>query len=132
MSFLWLAAAHMDTSKFPAEIKNLIKYLHDLCTDITGTTEEQIQQVREGNFPDDEKIKRYTLCIWRNTVMDVNMKLNVTYFKDLLDKMRPELFELKKKCLDKARNSGFKEKYELTYAVHKCLYEADPEHFVFF
>ncbi|KAG5880009.1 hypothetical protein JTB14_018109 [Gonioctena quinquepunctata] len=132
ISFLCFAAAYMDSSTFPAEVKKLAKYFHDLCTDITGTTDEQIQQVQQGNFPDDERVKRYALCLWRKSVMDVNMKVNAPYLKELVNKIKPAMLGPLKECLEIARNSGYKEKYEIPYAIHKCWYEADPENFVFY
>ncbi|KAG5880006.1 hypothetical protein JTB14_018106 [Gonioctena quinquepunctata] len=55
---IWSTTAYIDPSTIEGKLGDHIKKTHDLCVDVTGATEDQIQQVRLGNFPDDERIKR--------------------------------------------------------------------------
>nr|XP_023019486.1 general odorant-binding protein 83a-like [Leptinotarsa decemlineata] len=107
---------------------------HDICTDITGATDDMIKQVRSGNFIEDEKMKRYVLCLWRaSRFADRNLKINVEAIRQVLPHMMKKHFPSKARdCIVQARNSDLKENYDKTYEVMKCLYNLDPEGFIMF
>ncbi|XP_023019482.1 pheromone-binding protein-related protein 6 [Leptinotarsa decemlineata] len=136
MSFLISSSlAYLDIKDFGEPMRKAAEECHDICTDVTGTTDEQVQQIREGNFIDDEKMKRYILCLWRVAgYMDRNLKINVAKVRQVLPQ---ELIDsgchsAAVKCLNEARNSGLKENYEKIYELEKCLYKIDPQKFVMF
>ncbi|KAG5880003.1 hypothetical protein JTB14_018103 [Gonioctena quinquepunctata] len=106
--------------------------LHDQCLLITGATEDQIKEVQNGNFIEDEKIMRYDLCTWIVSGV-IDTKLNMD--ENSLDRFFPpedkDLAEVYKECFEVGKNSGKEQPYEQIYGMEKCVYEKDPDRFDF-
>ncbi|XP_074030871.1 pheromone-binding protein-related protein 6-like [Leptinotarsa decemlineata] len=128
------AYAYLDPKDFGEELTKAANEWHDICTDITGATDDMIKQVRSGNFIEDEKMKRYLLCLWRvSRVADKNLKVDVEAIRQVLPQMLKKETPVKARdCLVNARNSDLKENYDKIYEVEKCLYNLDPEQFIMF
>ncbi|KAG5880010.1 hypothetical protein JTB14_018110 [Gonioctena quinquepunctata] len=134
ISFIWSATAYIDPSTLEGKLGDHAKKTHDFCVDVTGATEEEIQQIRLGNFPEDEWVKRYAFCTRRATEMDTNLGINYDVVLDLYPERATDkdFNEMAGRCLDEGRNSEFNEKYEKNYVMEKCFYEGNPEIYLLF
>ncbi|XP_023019480.2 pheromone-binding protein-related protein 6 [Leptinotarsa decemlineata] len=138
VSFLALcfysAYAYLDPKKYGEKLSKEGNEWHDICTDVTGATDEMIRQVRDGNFIEEEKMKRYILCLWRvSRIMDRNMKVDHVVLKEVLPEVRHGSFPQETRdCLVNSRNLDLKENYDKIYEFEKCMYKLNPEEFIMF
>ncbi|XP_023309724.1 pheromone-binding protein-related protein 6-like isoform X2 [Anoplophora glabripennis] len=59
------------------KIKQLVETLHSVCIPRSGTSEEAIQKVINGEFTDEPKIKAYMRCLLEESgVVDENLAFN--------------------------------------------------------
>ncbi|XP_023019484.2 pheromone-binding protein-related protein 6 [Leptinotarsa decemlineata] len=132
--FIYTVVAYMDPKDFGDKLTKLGNECHDICTDVTGATEEMIIQVRNGNFIDDEKMKRYVLCLCRvSRLMDKDLKIDMVALNEVLPAgSRKNVPSGARDCLVNARNSDLKEKYDKVYEMEKCLYNLNPDEFIMF
>ncbi|KAG5879602.1 hypothetical protein JTB14_025249 [Gonioctena quinquepunctata] len=126
--------AYFDPAEFPEEFIAMASEWHEICADITSITDDQIDGMRHGVFPEDELLKRYLLCLWRvSGLMDTNLMIHATKLKDVIPKRLADknLHDLSRRCIDETRNLD-EEKYEKIFLLEKCLYEGNPESFIMF
>ncbi|KAG5879605.1 Pheromone/general odorant binding protein superfamily [Gonioctena quinquepunctata] len=100
---------------FPEDFKAKADEWHGICADITSVTDDQIVGMRHGDFPEDDLLKRYLLCIWRvSGVMDTNLRINATIIKGHLPKrlLDVNLHGLARRCIDETRSLD-EEKYQI-------------------
>nr|ALR72499.1 odorant binding protein 11 [Colaphellus bowringi] len=109
----------------------LANSLHNKCVPITGVTQASIDQVKEGNFIEDEKMKRYVLCLWLvSEVISEKFELNTEIFKLLPKKLQDGHNIIG--CTKKINGTDVSELYEKTYSVTKCIQKANPDEFIMF
>ncbi|KAG5879601.1 hypothetical protein JTB14_025248 [Gonioctena quinquepunctata] len=127
---IWSGNAYFD----PAKIPPIFYEWHEICADVTSVTDDQIDGMRHGIFPEDEMLKRYLLCLWRVAgAMDTNLMINMKRVKEYLPKALTDvdLHGLSRRCIDESRSLDV-EKYEKMFQLEKCLYKGNPENFLMF
>nr|XP_023019479.1 pheromone-binding protein-related protein 6-like [Leptinotarsa decemlineata] len=130
---LWTVSAKFDLTEVSDIIQDEILTWHDVCRDVTGTTEEAIKQVQIGHFIDDDALKKYVFCMWRiSGVMSTNFKMHFDRVEEYLpERTRGIASQTLKGCHDKVKDKDLPN-FEKTYILQKCLYDEDFDDFVLF
>nr|AQY18980.1 odorant-binding protein [Galeruca daurica] len=92
------------------------------CKMYTGVTEDLIKQVREGNFPEDNSIKRYNDCLWthHNYLIKPDRSIDERKAKYLLPKGSDPIVQVVVKC--NSDNAGEANDTEFFWKMHKCYH----------
>ncbi|XP_050518498.1 uncharacterized protein LOC126892804 isoform X3 [Diabrotica virgifera virgifera] len=101
------------------------------CKILTGTTQEQIEEVRKGNFDQGENMKNYAACIYlQSRLLNKNFDFDMVMM-DYYMPPRKDLYLDLLKCNEKYRNTDLKFT-DKVYNMVQCYYQRDPVNFVFF
>ncbi|XP_056633247.1 uncharacterized protein LOC130442882 [Diorhabda sublineata] len=116
------AFSAVQEDQFSPTLVSIYKDWTQRCKMYTGTTEDLIKQSREGNFPEDDSIKRYTDCVWthHNYLISPDRSIDERKLKYLLPKGSEPIIEAIKKCT--ADNSGETDDKEFYWKMHKCYH----------
>ncbi|XP_023019483.2 uncharacterized protein [Leptinotarsa decemlineata] len=128
----YTAKAFLQREEFGEIFTKLVDECRDICTDISDVSDEAIFQVRDGNFIDDIKIKKYIQCMYRvSKLMDKNLNMNETLLDEVLPKKAKEndFKGMARNCLSEAKKSDIKENHEKVYRFEK-LHDLKPEVFI--
>nr|ADX96030.1 odorant binding protein OBP3 [Holotrichia oblita] len=118
-----------------AQMKAARKLIGNTCRTKTKISDEQIESMHKGIWPDDDEVmKCYTHCCL------ATMKLQSKdggFDKELAEKQYPKfpesikesLIESLEKCADSGE--GLTKKCDLSYAFFKCVYFYNPEGYIF-
>ncbi|XP_076748556.1 odorant binding protein 5 [Xylocopa sonorina] len=103
------------------------------CLQKIDTTEELVEGIQRGEFPDDYNLMCYTNCImktlrtFKNGAIDFNMLV-----KQVDSMMPPDMAARVKDTIQGCRKLEFTgDPCEISYKYVKCYYESDPEAFLF-
>ncbi|XP_056633287.1 uncharacterized protein LOC130442905 [Diorhabda sublineata] len=94
---------------------------HDKCKRYTGVAENVIDDMKDGNFPNDESAKRYISCIWTlNGPFDRDYRMDSLKMLDFLHDNHLEDGTEYVRCNQEAINSGAKS-FELFWNMQQCI-----------
>nr|XP_023029854.1 general odorant-binding protein 83a-like [Leptinotarsa decemlineata]XP_023029860.1 general odorant-binding protein 83a-like [Leptinotarsa decemlineata] len=112
---------------------NVARQLHNKCVPITGVTQDKIDGLKNGVFADDEKLKRYVLCLWIvSEEMNPDLSMHIEKLTKAMPKKITNGVKMYVDCAKQAERSGITEPHERVYKMVKCYYDADPENFIMF
>ncbi|KAM3962052.1 general odorant-binding protein 72-like [Aphomia sociella] len=116
------------------QLKNSGKLMKKTCMPKNDVTEEEIGQIEQGKFLEEKKVMCYIACVYSMTQVVKNNKLNYEAVLKQVDMMFPQ--ELKEPvrasvvhCKDISKK--YKDICEASYWTAKCMYDYDPNSFVF-
>ncbi|XP_050517211.1 uncharacterized protein LOC126891904 [Diabrotica virgifera virgifera] len=141
IAFAVLYLAQLSYAAFPYKdygepLKTDFKTWHDNCElYIPGVTQKEIDRVKQGKFDtDNQAIKNYSACIWlESKAINTDMVIN----KALLDLYMPEKltddeylgYLLCARQFKQYKTMPFPDKI---FGLYQCLYNRNPEKFIFF
>uniref|UniRef100_A0A6P7FXK2 Uncharacterized protein LOC114335274 n=1 Tax=Diabrotica virgifera virgifera TaxID=50390 RepID=A0A6P7FXK2_DIAVI len=106
------------------------KSLQTNCKVLTGATQHQIDQVRQGNFDQGSNIKNYAACIYlQSRLMDKNFNFDVIMM-DYYMPPKEDLYVEYMKCNEQWRNADLSFVEKLWNQI-QCVYQHDPANFIF-
>ncbi|CAH1099257.1 unnamed protein product [Psylliodes chrysocephalus] len=132
--------ASLHPKDYGPNLAEAIRHLHAECSIITGVSDLEIENVRNGNFAENNiRIKRYNTCLWLHSGVMlpsydgvINLHGNKNYLLDLEPpKLKGKFAKMFMSCIDEARESGEKNFTVLAWNATKCLHRTDPENFVY-
>ncbi|XP_074030859.1 uncharacterized protein [Leptinotarsa decemlineata] len=132
---LYSANGYLKEEDFGEAATKIAIPLKEMCMEITGASQEVIDQYKIGHFVENEKAQRYVLCLWRvSGLMDKNLKLNETFLDSILpQKERDADFPGEvKKCHAVIDQLGDEENYQKIFEFEKCLFKLDSADFIMF
>ncbi|XP_028138220.1 uncharacterized protein LOC114332597 [Diabrotica virgifera virgifera] len=118
----------------PALLKHVDRW-HTICRRVTGASEDQIDRVYNGTFPEgDDALQRYTYCIWNmGGQMDLNMKMDQNQLWVYIPDMHKADFVHYMKCNADAIKLPNKNHVQKVWEMQKCVQKSvDNEHYIFF
>nr|ABR53888.1 odorant binding protein 1 [Monochamus alternatus] len=122
----------MKRSEFPPKVLELADALHSTCLPRSGTDEESINKVIDGEFTDEPKIKAYMQCLMdESELVDENGEL----IMDLIIPLTPpKIFDeaLKNTKFCDGERKEVKERTDKAFVFFKCIYGKNPDTFIFF
>ncbi|CAH1107296.1 unnamed protein product [Psylliodes chrysocephalus] len=132
--------ASLPLKDYGPKLTEVVKHLHDECSILTGVTDTDIDNTRNGNF--DEKniyIMRYNACLWLHSDAFIpsddgvpSLHGNKNLFLDIEPpKLKGKFAKMFMRCIDEARESGEKNFTVLAWNATNCLHRTDPENFVY-
>ncbi|XP_076276130.1 odorant binding protein 1 isoform X3 [Lasioglossum baleicum] len=109
----------------PPEIIDMVQDDKQRCMEEHGTTEEQIQQVMQGNIPNDRSITCYMYCLLEAfSLVDDEANLE----SDMLMGFLPEnLLDTAAQVMAKCTPGAGADNCERLHSIAVCVYEAVPE-----
>ncbi|KOC60249.1 General odorant-binding protein 19a [Habropoda laboriosa] len=115
------------------QMEKLAKSMRKSCLQKIDTSEDLIDGMRTGNFPDDDNLKCYTNCImktlrsFKNGAIDFPMII-----RQIEMAMPPKIVARMKEVIAKCSKREYSgDECTITYDYVKCYYEVDPEIFIF-
>ncbi|XP_074038117.1 uncharacterized protein [Leptinotarsa decemlineata] len=124
--------AYLAEKDYGDKLLALTKVWHNKCVVITGVTQAQIDELKNGQFGDNENAKRYILCLWMfSDVLRPDFTINIPLLKEVMPKKLVGLTQKYLECLNDTTSAGT-EPYEKTFGIAKCIYNANPEDFLMF
>ncbi|CAH1107295.1 unnamed protein product [Psylliodes chrysocephalus] len=122
------------------KLAEVIEHLHVECSILTGATDPEIDNIKNGNFDENNKhIKRYNACLWLHSDAFIpsddgvpSLHGNKNLFLDIEPpKLKGKFAKMFMRCIDEARESGEKNFTVLAWNATNCLHRTDPENFVY-
>uniref|UniRef100_A0A1B0D4L5 Uncharacterized protein n=2 Tax=Phlebotomus papatasi TaxID=29031 RepID=A0A1B0D4L5_PHLPP len=116
------------------EAKELAKIFSEPCRVKYRISNELIEEVNKGNFPDDRSLKCYANCMLEMTQTVSRGRINYRMSLTQIDLLLPEeMKESAKKTLDACRGSmkGIKDYCEASYNYVQCMYKVNRKYFYF-
>ncbi|KAG5877170.1 hypothetical protein JTB14_014491 [Gonioctena quinquepunctata] len=128
-----VAHASLDEKDIDQHLIPLFKKWHKQCIAITGAEEGILLTLKNGQFNDDDKTKRYTLCLW---IVSEVIAPDGTLDEEKFLKYSPSILKEKalplfKKCRKEAEETGAKELYEIMWLRAKCTYNTTSKEYDF-
>ncbi|XP_072398734.1 uncharacterized protein [Diabrotica undecimpunctata] len=123
--------AFLTPDKLGPHMNKVRKSVHNNCKVLTGATEDQIDQLREGNFDQGDEVKNYATCAWLQArTINNKFELDPSMLNYYMPKNKDLYFEYFK-CDEELKDSKleFKDK---VWSIMKCLHKIDSENFVLF
>ncbi|XP_003690412.1 general odorant-binding protein 99b-like [Apis florea] len=115
------------------QVEKLAKNMRKSCLQKIAITEELVDGMRRGEFPDDHDLQCYTTCImkllrsFKNGNIDFDMII-----KQLEITMPPEEVAIGKEIVEACRNEEYTgDDCQKTYQYVQCHYKQNPEKFFF-
>nr|APC94184.1 odorant-binding protein 36 [Pyrrhalta maculicollis] len=126
----------IDYKRFGKKFTALIYRSHRLCKDTTGVSQQLIDGVKVGQFPDNEpSIQSYTFCLWAATdgLFDDNYKFNKDVVNDYLSEINAiQDADKYLTCNENALKLDGTPTYKV-WEMEKCIYKNVPtENFIYF
>nr|APC94182.1 odorant-binding protein 35 [Pyrrhalta maculicollis] len=121
--------------QFNPTLLSLVPDWHQKCVMYTGTTEDLIQQAKDGKFPEDDSLKRYNNCIWthHNFLVDDKRVVNLKKLLYLLPKGWESVGKTIKQCNTDVLNTGENDDVEFYWKIMKCYHDkVDPSQYFFY
>ncbi|XP_023024762.1 uncharacterized protein [Leptinotarsa decemlineata] len=132
-SVSFVRPAHIPENDLGDILRPASKIWHKQCTLITGATEEQIEELKQGKFADDENIQKYVSCLG---LISGVIKTDITFDEKLVKHYLPDNLEYKLaqhiECLNAAKNIVLKDATKQIWHAVQCAYKKDPEKFLMF
>ncbi|XP_072399551.1 uncharacterized protein [Diabrotica undecimpunctata] len=122
--------ALLTPDKLGSHLNKVRSSLQTNCKVLTGATQDQIDQVRQGNFDQDSNIKNYAACVYlQSRLLNKNFDFDLIMF-DYYMPPNKDLYLEYLKCNEKWRNTKlvFAQK---VWNMIRCVYQQDPANFVF-
>ncbi|XP_057664147.1 uncharacterized protein LOC130898700 [Diorhabda carinulata] len=134
--FSTLAFGLLNPKDYGKTFKDMAIHAHRLCKLTTDVSQQLIDGVKNGQFPDDEpSIQYYTLCLWLVcNELDNDLKLKK-------DKLLPYLDEMKLSqdanayltCNENALKLNETRPHKIIWEMQKCIQKnIDAERYIFF
>ncbi|XP_069679532.1 general odorant-binding protein 72-like [Periplaneta americana] len=116
------------------QIKQALKMMRNSCVPKSGADMELVEGIQEGKFPEDKNLKCYMKCVMgmMQTMKSGRYKPDAAIAQVRI--MMPEsIKERAVTVLDGCRKAaqGVKDACEVAFLTTKCIYESDPEIFLF-
>ncbi|XP_055678340.1 general odorant-binding protein 72-like [Lutzomyia longipalpis] len=116
------------------DAKQLATYFSEPCRRKYRVSNEIIESVNKGNFPEDRELKCYANCMLEATGTVSRGRINYRMTIQQIDLFFPE--EMKdpaKKTVDACRGSvkGFKDYCDASYSYVQCMYKNNRKYFYF-
>ncbi|XP_074029633.1 general odorant-binding protein 83a-like [Leptinotarsa decemlineata] len=122
--------AYLAEKDYGEKLLPLTKIWHDKCVAITGATQAQIDETKNGNFEGKENLKRYVVCVWiLSDVLRPNSTIDVPLFKEMVPKKLAAQTQSYFDCTKGKNTSAETELHEKTWEWMKCIYNVSPEDF---
>ncbi|CAH1107293.1 unnamed protein product [Psylliodes chrysocephalus] len=116
--------ASLPLKDYGPKLTEVVKHLHDECSILTGVTDTDIDNTRNGNF--DEK-NIYIMFIPSDDGVP-SLHGNKNLFLDIEPpKLKGKFAKMFMRCIDEARESGEKNFTVLAWNATNCLHRTDPE-----
>ncbi|XP_006616939.1 general odorant-binding protein 99b-like [Apis dorsata] len=115
------------------QVEKIAKNMRKSCLQKITTTEELIDGMRRGEFPDDHDLQCYTTCIMKllRTFKNGNIDFDMIV-KQLEITMPPEEVVIGKEIVAVCRNEEYTgDDCQKTYQYVQCHYKQNPEKFFF-
>ncbi|XP_073976617.1 general odorant-binding protein 83a-like [Rhodnius prolixus] len=110
------------------DMKEMAKMLHDQCIDESGVNGALIEPCAKGDFSEDGNLKCYFKCIFANMgALSDDGELDAEAFESILP---PDLHDPLSKMINSCKDAKGANACEVAFNFNKCLYNADPEHFL--
>nr|ADD70031.1 minus-C odorant binding protein 2 [Batocera horsfieldi] len=124
--------AALERSEYSPKLLELVDSLHSICIGKSGTDEDSINKVINGEFTDEPKIKKYMKCgITEVGVMNEEGVIDYEMTAELLPvKLVDKSIAIIKKC--EADGKDIPNLDDRVFALFKCYHDQDPETFIFF
>ncbi|CAK9827764.1 General odorant-binding protein 72 (Fragment) [Anthophora retusa] len=121
------------TSVSQEQLEKLARSMRKNCLQKIDTTEELVEGMHKGEFPDDPNLKCYTNCIMKTLRSFKNGAIDFgTIIKQIEMTMPPDVADRVKQAIATCREREYGgDECAITYEYIKCYYEVDPEMFVF-
>ncbi|XP_059619838.1 general odorant-binding protein 72-like [Phlebotomus argentipes] len=116
------------------EAKNLAKIFSEPCKDKHRVSNELIEGVNKGDFPDNRSLKCYANCMLELTQTVARGRINYRMSLAQIDLFMPEeMKEPARMTLEACRGSmkGFKDHCEASYNYVQCMYKVNRKYFFF-
>ncbi|XP_017882661.1 general odorant-binding protein 72-like [Ceratina calcarata] len=115
------------------QLEKMVKSMRKTCMQKVGVSEDLVNGVSKGEFPDDENLKCYSYCILKAMRGYKNGGIDFAMITKQIDAMLPpDRGALIKVAINSCRSLDFDgDPCEATYKYLKCYYEADPVTFFF-
>ncbi|XP_072392639.1 pheromone-binding protein-related protein 6-like [Diabrotica undecimpunctata] len=126
--FVVTLVAHFASAVEPTgERAKLAKVLQDACNRRVGISEEEIGKLKAGVFTDDDKSKKYVLCLYQSVkALQVDGDLGYDIIEDVAPPaLKPTAREDFKGCFDKQKDSDLGQKL---YNTLKCVFARSAMH----
>lgn len=100
------------------------------CIKQTGVNPDLIKEARQGQFAEDEALKKFTLCFFQKSgIFSSDGKLNAEV---ALSKLPAGVDKVAvKKVLEDCKTKTGKDAADTAYKIFKCYYKGTPTHISF-
>nr|BAV56798.1 odorant binding protein 11 [Ostrinia furnacalis] len=116
------------------QLKNSGKILKKTCMPKCAVTEEEVGDIDKGKFIEENNVMCYIACVYTMGQAVKNNKIMHDAMLKQVDMLfPPEMKEPVKAAIEQCRPVAkkYKDICEASYWTAKCIYEADPDNFVF-
>nr|QEE82706.1 odorant binding protein 7 [Conogethes pinicolalis] len=116
------------------QMKNSGKILKKTCMPKNDVTEDEVGNIDKGKFIETKNVMCYIACVYSmGQVIKNNKIVHDAMFKQIDMVFPPEMKEPVKAAVEKCKPVAkkYKDICEAAYWTAKCIYDADPENFVF-
>ncbi|CAH0686130.1 unnamed protein product [Spodoptera exigua] len=116
------------------QVKKTMAIVKNQCMPKNSVTEEQVGRIEQGVFIEDRNVMCYVACVYKTFQVVKNDKLDMALITKQIDLLYPpELKEPVKKSVAACLHSqdNYNDLCERVFYGSKCLYEKDPNSFIF-
>ncbi|XP_068631384.1 general odorant-binding protein 72-like [Battus philenor] len=116
------------------QLKNSSKMLKKNCMGKNDVTEDLIGEIDKGKFIEERNVMCYIACVFQLSQTVKNNKLNYEASIKQVDMMfPPDIKEAAKAAIDNCKDTSkkYKDLCESSYWTAKCMYDYNPEVFLF-
>nr|AQY18979.1 odorant-binding protein [Galeruca daurica] len=130
-----VASCFVPETEFGIKLLKLGKEAHEKCIEETGVTQAAIERAKQGKFDDDDiQIKDYNNCLWTfSKAINKNFEINVELIKELLPaKIRDVQLKAIMDCHEEIKEGPILSLLEKTYLLSACVFNKNPENWIYF
>ncbi|KAH0950392.1 Obp5 [Eciton burchellii] len=115
------------------QIQKTAQTLRNTCINKINADPEIVAGIQKGEFPDNESLKCYTLCIMKAMRTFKNGRIDITMMIKQLDLLMPPdmATPLKETSITCGNEPPASDDCETALQFVKCSYQTDAEHFFF-
>ncbi|XP_063230442.1 general odorant-binding protein 72 [Bacillus rossius redtenbacheri] len=134
LSLILVIAIQLGAAMTLAQMRQATKLVRNTCLQRTGASKDSVEKMQIGEFSEDRKLKCYTKCVMSMMQSFKNNKLNPDGAMSIARKLLPDSHKERTvatigQCREAA--TGVEDSCEMCFATVKCMYNADPEIFLF-
>ncbi|XP_077283127.1 uncharacterized protein LOC143909099 [Arctopsyche grandis] len=133
MLVLILIFSSVSEAMTKSQLKQAGKLMRNVCQPKNKVTNEQVDNIKNGEFIDDKNVKCYIACIFTMAQSVKNGKLNYESALKQIEMLMPDsMKEPAKKVLTECKDVSekYKDLCESSFHTAQCMYKSNPEIFI--